>query len=81
MSCGVSCTHGSDLALLWLWYRPVATTPIRPLVEYAPKKRKKKKKTIASVCEDVEKSEPSTLPSECENSLAGPQKVKNTITM
>ena len=23
--------HGSDLALLWLWYRPVITAPIQPL--------------------------------------------------
>ena len=31
MSCGVGCRHGSDLALLWLWCRPVATALIRPL--------------------------------------------------
>uniref|UniRef100_A0A8D0Z604 Glycine cleavage system H protein n=1 Tax=Sus scrofa TaxID=9823 RepID=A0A8D0Z604_PIG len=31
MSCGVGCRHGSDPALLWLWHRPVATAPIRPL--------------------------------------------------
>ena len=26
--CGVGCRHGSDLALLWLWRRPVATAAI-----------------------------------------------------
>ena len=31
MICGVGHRHGSDLALLWLWSRPVATAPIRPL--------------------------------------------------
>ena len=31
MSCGVGRRQGSDLALLWLWHRPVATAPIRPL--------------------------------------------------
>ena len=31
MSCGVDRRHGSDLALLWLWYRPAATALIRPL--------------------------------------------------
>ena len=31
MSCGVGCRHSSDPALLWLWHRPVATAPIRPL--------------------------------------------------
>ena len=30
MSCGVGHRHGSDLALLWLWHRLAATTPIRP---------------------------------------------------
>ena len=31
MSCGVGHRLGLDLALLWLWRRPVATAPIRPL--------------------------------------------------
>ena len=31
MSCGVGCRRGSDPALLWLWRRPVAPAPIRPL--------------------------------------------------
>ena len=31
VSCGVGHRRGSDLALLWLWCRPAATTPIRPL--------------------------------------------------
>ena len=31
VSCGVCPRHGSDLALLWLWRRLVATAPIRPL--------------------------------------------------
>ena len=30
-SCSVSQTHGSDLALPWLWHRLAAAAPIRPL--------------------------------------------------
>src|SRR5512136_2561390 len=55
MSCGVGCRRGSDPALLWLWRRPVATAPIRPLAweppyasgaahEIAKRQKKKKKK-------------------------------------
>ena len=59
MSCGVGCRRGLDPELLRLWYRPVATAPIRPLAwepTYAagaaqeiakrPKEKKKKKKRI-----------------------------------
>ena len=31
MSCGVGHRSGLDMVLLWLWRRPVATAPIRPL--------------------------------------------------
>ena len=31
MSCGVGHRRSSDLVLLWLWCRPAAATPIRPL--------------------------------------------------
>ena len=31
MSCGVGPRLGSDLELLWLWHRPAAIAPIRPL--------------------------------------------------
>ena len=31
LSCSVGCRYGLNLALLWLWYRPVATAPTRPL--------------------------------------------------
>ena len=55
MSCGVGCRCGSDPELLWLWCRPVATAPIRPLawetpyaggaaLEMAKRQKKKKKK-------------------------------------
>jgi len=54
MSCGVGGRCGSDPALLWLWCRPVATAPIRPLAWEPPydmgaalgktKDKKKKKK-------------------------------------
>ena len=46
MSCGVGPRLGSDLALLWLWYRPVVAALMQPLaweLQY-PKKAKKKKK-------------------------------------
>ena len=36
MSCGVVHRHGLDLALLWLWRRPVATAPIQPLAWEPP---------------------------------------------
>ena len=36
LSCGVGCRHSSDLVLLWRWYRPVATAPIRPLAWESP---------------------------------------------
>ena len=36
MSCRVGGRHGSDPALLWLWRRPVATAPIRPLAWEPP---------------------------------------------
>ena len=56
MSCGVGRRHGSDLALLWLWHRPVAIAQIRPLAWEPPyatgvalksknKKQKQKAKT------------------------------------
>ena len=54
MSCGEGHRHGLDLALLWLWCRPTATAPIRPLAwerRYAARaaqemaKRKKQKQT------------------------------------
>ena len=52
MSCGIGHRRGSDLALLWLWRRPAATAPIRPLACEPPyaagaaqwQKRQKKKK-------------------------------------
>ena len=31
MRCGVGRRRGSDPELLWLWHKPVATAPIRPL--------------------------------------------------
>ena len=36
MSCGVDRRHGLDPMGLWLWCRPVATAPIRPLVWEPP---------------------------------------------
>ena len=36
MSCGVSCRHGSDLAWMWVWRRPVAAALIRPLAWEPP---------------------------------------------
>ena len=51
MSCGIGHRCGLDLALLCLWFRSVATAPIRPLVWEPPcavraaLKRQKKKRT------------------------------------
>ena len=36
MSCGGGCRRGSDPMLLWLWHRPEAATPIRPLAWEPP---------------------------------------------
>ena len=36
MSCGVGFRHVLDLALLWLWRRPAATVPVRPLAWEPP---------------------------------------------
>ena len=36
MNCGVGGRRGSDPELLWLWCRPAATTPIRPLALELP---------------------------------------------
>ena len=36
VSCGVGCRCSSDLVLLWLWCRLVATAPIRPLAWEPP---------------------------------------------
>ena len=61
MSCGGGCRRGSDPTLLWLWRRPAAIAPVRPLAWEPPyaaaaalkkkgkntkKKKKKKKKKI-----------------------------------
>ena len=55
MTCGVGQMLSSDLALLWLWRRPVATDLIRPLAWEPPyamgaalektKRQKKKQNT------------------------------------
>ena len=36
MSCGVGRRQGSDLVLLWFWYRVAATALIRPLALKPP---------------------------------------------
>ena len=51
MSCGIGQRRSSDPMLLWLWCRPAATTPIRPLawdppyVSGAAPPKKNQKKT------------------------------------
>ena len=60
VSCGVGRRRGSDPTLLWLWRRPVATAPIRPLAwepryavgaaqEIATTTKKTKKNCITSI--------------------------------
>ena len=55
MGCGLGFRHSSELVLLWLWQRPAAVVPIRPLAMWEPpyasgtalkktKRPKKKKK-------------------------------------
>ena len=64
MSCGVGSRRGSDPELLWLWHKPVATAPIRPLAWEPPyatgaalkkqdkrqKKKKKERKIYVYLC-------------------------------
>ena len=62
MSYGVGRRRGSDPTLLWLWYRPAATAPIRPLAWEPPyatgaalektdkkKKKKERKKKVSQL--------------------------------
>ena len=57
MSCGVGRRRSSGPALLWLWWRPVATAPIRPLAWEPPhaagaaleKTKKERKEKIESL--------------------------------
>ena len=56
MSWGVGCRCGSDFVLLWLWFRPAATAPVRlpawvppyamgvALEKYKKTKKKERKK-------------------------------------
>ena len=62
MNYGVGCRRGSDLLLLWLWHRPAATAPIRPLAWESPyatgaalekDQKKKKKKFLFSGVPDI----------------------------
>ena len=36
MSCGVGRRHGSDLAWLWLWHKPIAAAPIQSIAWETP---------------------------------------------
>lgn len=60
MSCGISCRLGLDLALPWLWHRPVAAAPIGLLVwdRQGLKKKKKKKEKAKREREKREKKTP-----------------------
>ena len=62
MSCGIGCRLGSDPALLWLWHRPAAAAPIRPLAWEPPyaagvalekAKKKKDKENYISLHSDL----------------------------
>ena len=56
MSCGVGFRCSSVLVLLWLWHRPAAVDPIKPLAWRSstccgcgPKKKKRKKRNSCYV--------------------------------
>ena len=62
-SCGIGCRRGSDPKLLWLWHRPAATAPIRPLAweppyaaGAAPEKAKRPKKSLMEALTAVSKN-------------------------
>ena len=52
VNCGVGRRFGSDMVLLWLWCRPTAAAPIRPLAWEPPyavgAARKRQKQTKQS---------------------------------
>ena len=61
MSCGIGHRHGSSLALLWLWRRPLAAAPIQPLgwehpyaMGLALKRQKKKKFNMKSQLDNIQ---------------------------
>jgi len=65
--CGVGCRRSSDPTLLWLWRRPSATAPIRPLVwetpyatgaaqEMAKRQKKKKMNEIKTLSNTINKT-------------------------
>ena len=63
MNCGVGRRYGSDLALLWLWRRLVATAPIRPLAwetPYAASAALKRQKTKQNKTKKMKKHIPQT---------------------
>ena len=64
VSCGAGCRCGSDLALLWLWCRLVATALIQTLAWEPPyaihvtlkdQKKKRKKRVTEEIKEEIEK--------------------------
>ena len=67
MSCGVGRRCGLDLGLLWLWCRPAAAAPTRPLAWEPPYvagsalKEKKKKKSRKKICDLEESPHPTML--------------------
>jgi len=78
MSCGVGCRCGSDLALLWLWPRLAAVSPIRSLTWEPPyaadaalpektkdQKKKKKKRDVYRIPHDFRKKIGETLQFRC----------------
>ena len=65
MSCGIGRRQGSDPVLPWLWYRPAATAPIRPLAWEPPyaasvtlKKQEKKNNIKMDSRSEFEKKNP-----------------------
>ena len=49
LSCGMGHRWSSDPAVLWLWHRPVATAPIRPLAWEPPYAADKKKRFLLCI--------------------------------
>ena len=70
MSCGVGRRCGFDPVLLWLWRRPAAAAPIRPLAWEPPyaegaalekAKREKLQKKLYDICHDASTNITTTL--------------------
>ena len=78
MSCGVSCRRGLDATLLWLWRRPVATAPVRPLA-WEPPHAEGAAQEVAKRQKKQKQTKKTTMYKKCYDSLQEPTNCSNPI--